>query len=197
MKTWHVVVVSVMGVAAVVGVGIGAVLAFSGDDGPTKAERDAAAAKASAASASASSVSAEEARVANRQKSFDECTAATSDLLETLGDLNSRLDVGLNYAAYSEKVGDVSVAYDKAIDELVDVDDVCLNSVAVPLENATNRYIDVQNIWSDCIDDYDCIFSEGATNRKVQRKWLNASRFVDRAKDNLDMMEPGGMAPLE
>lgn len=67
------------------------------------------------------------------QDVYDSCRAAFSDLLDAAQDLDGRLDVGLTFADYASRVGDVSVAYKRA-DFDVELD--CLTTVGLPLEKA-------------------------------------------------------------
>ncbi|WP_141007048.1 hypothetical protein [Nocardioides humi] len=164
--------------------------ACGGEEGPTAEEKAQAEANASAASASAASASAQASRSAEQQAQYDACTTATADLRTALNDVNSRLSIGLNYQDYGDKLGDVQVAYDGAIDEIIELGGDCLTTVGKPLENAFNQYIEVKNIWSDCIGDYNCDFSEGETNRKVQDRWAKATKILDRAEENLDTLAP-------
>lgn len=160
------------------------------DDGPTAEERAQAEANASAARASAASASAEASRSATQQVEHDECATTTDGLLTALKDLNSRLSIGLNYQDYGEKLGDVQVAYDAAIDRIIELGGDCLGTVGKPLEDAFNKYIEVKNIWSKCISDYNCDFNEGETNRKVQDRWAKATKIIERAEANLDALAP-------
>jgi len=159
-------------------------------DGPTAEEKAQAEASASSASTAAASASAAESRSAEQQDAYDSCTTATADLMAKLKDLNSRLNIGLNYQDYGEKLGDVQVAYDGSIDAIVDMGGDCVMTVGGPLENAFNQYIQVKNIWSKCISDYNCEFSEGETNQRVQNRWAKATKILDRAEANLDGMAP-------
>lgn len=167
--------------------------ACGGEEGPTAEDKARAKASESAASASASAsaaASASASQSAEQQAEYDECSAGATDLLDALKDLNSRLGVGLSYADYGEKVGDVQVAYDDSVEAILASSEECVAKVGTPLENAVNRYREVHNLWSDCIDDYNCDFSEGAVNDKVQNKWAAATNAIDRAEKNLLKLAP-------
>lgn len=72
------------------------------------------------------------------------------------------------------------------------MDPACLGEVAVPLENAFQAYVNVHEIWGDCIEDYDCVFSEGQTNAKAQRGWVRAENQTAKAVDGLSGLSPEG-----
>lgn len=170
-----------------------------GEDGPTAEDRAAASASASAASASveaeasaSASAEASASQSVEQQAAYDNCSSRTSELLTVLQELDSRLNVGLAYRDYGEKVGDVQVAYDSSVEAILAETDDCLAKVGVPLENAFNRYREVQDIWTDCIDDAYCNFSEGAVNEKVQKKWAAATKSLAKADRNLEALAPGG-----
>lgn len=110
--------------------------------------------------------------------------------MTALKELDSRLSVGLPYADYSEKVGDVQVAYDSSVDDILELPAGCLTDVGAKLEDAFNRYREVKDIWSDCIEDYDCNFGEGKVNARVQRKWAAATRSIEKADENLAALAP-------
>ncbi|MEV5002003.1 hypothetical protein [Nocardioides sp. LML1-1-1.1] len=156
------------------------------DKGPTAEEKASAAASASAASAAA--VAASQSAVAEAQ--FNKCTEATATLLAAAQQLNSRLSVGLSFADYGERVGDVQVAYDDSIDAILATPTECLTGVGAKLEVALNRYREVKDLWAECIDDYSCTFGEGEVNKRVQKKWAAASTAIERATSNLASMSP-------
>jgi hypothetical protein len=197
MKTWHVVAGAVLGVVVVASAVAGVLMFAFGDDGPSEEERATARASESSASASAASASAAEAAAsrsaslaAEAQVAYDECLAGTTVLMDALKDMNSRLSVGLTYQDYGEKVGDVQVAYDASVDGILETASSCLGGVGAKLETAVKRYREVQDIWSDCIDDYGCDFSEGPVNDKVQAKWAQATRGIEKAEENLAAIAP-------
>lgn len=104
------------------------------------------------------------------------------EFVETLQDLDSRLDVGLTFAAYSERVGDTRVAYDRV--DIEDLDGGCLEHVGVPAEDAMNAYIRANNTWNDCISDIDC--DNDSITPDLQSEWADASQLVGEALDALD-----------
>jgi len=88
------------------------------------------------------------------QARADACRGVAEELLDALGELDSRLDVGLSYAEYGDYLGDLKVAYDDA--EFDEADYQCIASVGVPAERAVNQYFKAYNIWDECFGDFDC-----------------------------------------
>jgi hypothetical protein len=167
--------------------------AGGGDSGAQDKEASASASAASAsaaAEASASAAAAAEAEQrAKQQARHDACASGTSGLMSALQEIDSRLDVGLNYSEYGDRVGDAKVAYDAMLKPNT-LQRNCLIKVAVVLETALNEYLDVYNIWGDCINDYSCDFNTGETNKKAQTSWANASRDLAKAQRGLDSLAP-------
>jgi hypothetical protein len=113
----------------------------------------------------------EEARAAKSK-----CEQQVAPIQDALQELDGRLDVGMNNAAYSERLGDVSVAYNK-----IDVDTLapgCLD-IAVHYENAFNRYISASNRWDACIRNYTC------DEPDVQGLWARASNEIEKGDTKL------------
>lgn len=84
------------------------------------------------------------------------CVDQLRDTLDALEELDGRLNVGLTQSAYSERVGDVSVAYSR-----LDPDDLgaeganCLETGSL-LEDAFNAYVSANTRWSDCFQQSGC-----------------------------------------
>jgi hypothetical protein len=120
---------------------------------------------------------------------YNQCAAAVKPLRDALAQIDSRLDVGLNYDDYGDRLGDVQVAYDAVVPKLDSVDPKCFG-VAVPLESSLNAYNKVLNVWGDCIDDYNCDFSEGDANDKAQAGWAKAGRALKTSDRKLRALRP-------
>jgi hypothetical protein len=110
------------------------------------------------------------------------CPDEVIDLVETLEDLDSRLSVGLNFAAYSERVGDAQVAYDRI--DVQDLDSGCIEHVGAPAEDAMNAYIRAYNIWNDCIGDIEC--ENDSITPDLQAEWADATGLIQEARDGLE-----------
>jgi hypothetical protein len=110
------------------------------------------------------------------------CPDEVIELVETLEDLDSRLSVGLNFSAYSERVGDARVAYDRI--DVGDLDSGCIEHVGAPAEDAMNAYINAYNVWNDCIGDIDC--DNDSITPELQAEWADATELIQEARDGLD-----------
>lgn len=111
-----------------------------------------------------------------------ECSDQLGDLIAALEELDGRLDVGLNFQTYSEKVGDASVAYRR-----VDFEDLganCSERVGLPAEEALNAYIRANNTWNDCIQDVDC--DTDSITADLQEEWGDATVKIDDALEALE-----------
>jgi hypothetical protein len=149
--------------------------ATSSNDGDGQASEDQEAAEA-------------EQRAAQQQR-YSACVRVTKPLRDSLAQIDSRLDVGLSYDDYGDRLGDVQVAYDAVVPQLKGQGPRCFG-VAVALENAFNAYNKVLNSWGDCIDDYYCDFSEGEVNKKAQAGWAKAGRALATSDRKLAAMKP-------
>lgn len=109
------------------------------------------------------------------------CTSELESLVEALTDLDSRLDIGLSFSEYSERVGDAKVAYDR-IDASV-LDATCIEAIGTPAETALNAYIDAYNDWNDCIQDSDC--STDSIEPTLQGHWSKATSLLDAVQAKL------------
>jgi hypothetical protein len=140
---------------------------------------------------SAESVAAEQARRADERRAaqakFDTCEQQMGDLLESLSELDSRLDVGLNYSEYTNAVGDVRVEYDQVPFDDAN-DPTCITTVGLPAEAAFNQYVKATRVWNDCFEDFNC--SNDSIEPALHRHWEKASRSVEKARDGLDSMRP-------
>ena len=173
---------------AVAAAGVMAV-AGCGDADSSSAYEDAKAKKsAEAAEESEAAQAAAERRKARR----DKCARQTGQLQEALEQIDSRLAVGMDYDEYGERLGDVRVAYDRV--PIKRLEPSCIRAAAIHLERAFNAYNKVLGTWGDCIEDYYCDFSEGATNRTAQTQWAKAEASIARARKGLRGMGVAGAA---
>jgi hypothetical protein len=110
-----------------------------------------------------------------------ECADAVAPFTEALTDLDSRLNVGLNFGAYSEKVADARVAYDRL--PISELDTACITLVAQPEEDAFNAYVRAYNTWNDCVGDVDC--SNDSIESKLQAEWSKATDLLTTVRSRL------------
>ena len=112
----------------------------------------------------------------------EECRAELEPFLEALQDIDARLDIGLNYDEYTDRVGDVSVAYDR-IDVGMLEPGSCL-AAAAQAEKAFNQYIKASTTWDDCFEDIDCELD--SIEPRLQKLWAQATRLRERADARLE-----------
>ena len=132
-------------------------------------------------------------RALEKQAREAEDTAATckeemGPLVDALGELDSRLNVGLNYDEYTDQVGDLRVEYDRVDFGGSDPKQLdCLTTVGLPAEEAMNEYAKAAGTWDECFDDINC--DNDSIQPELQRRWSSASRKANRAQRGLDKME--------
>jgi hypothetical protein len=103
------------------------------------------------------------------------CATVLGPFIDTLEDLDSRLSVGMNFAAYSEKVGDARVAYDRI--DFSSLDATCIDGVGVRAENAFNEYVKAYTAWNNCVSDVDC--DNDSVTPTLQGHWSRATEFLN------------------
>jgi hypothetical protein len=110
-----------------------------------------------------------------------ECADATKGLTDALSELDSRLSVGMSFAAYGDKVGAARVAYDKIHFDKLDA--TCISGVGQPAEDAFNDYVRAYNKWNDCISSTGC--STDSIKGDLQAEWSKATALLDALKKRL------------
>ena len=103
-----------------------------------------------------------------------DCVAAMTPLVSGLEDLDSRLSVGLNFAAYSTAVADLRVLYDRI--KVANLDPDCVSLVGVPAENALNDYTAAYTIWNKCVSSFSC--TNASIDTKLQAQWSKATAII-------------------
>jgi hypothetical protein len=114
---------------------------------------------------------------------YNTCEELLGPLLDALGELDSRLDIGLTYSEYGDFVADANVQYDRIDIDTLRENLLCLSGVGVPLENALNFYTTAYRVWDDCFDRLSC--SNDQIRPNLQRKWARAAKQVEAARDGL------------
>lgn len=110
-----------------------------------------------------------------------QCAEALAGLTDALTEMDSRLNVGLSYANYGERLADARVAYDKT--KFKDLDTDCLDSAGKPLGFALNEYVNAFASWKVCMDKTGC---ETATVLpQLQVHWTKATGLLAAAKERL------------
>jgi hypothetical protein len=116
---------------------------------------------------------------------YAKCKSDLGPLVTSLSDLDSRLGVGLSYSEYTNKVGDVKVAYDNVPFKSLDV--ACVGGVGIPAEKSFNQHAKAATLWGNCQSDINC--SNDSIKPTLQKYWLKASVLTDRAKNNLEAIK--------
>jgi hypothetical protein len=100
-----------------------------------------------------------------------------------LQQIDSRLNVGLSFAEYTDYVGDAQVEYDRT-----DWDDgelSCTLKVGIALEDALKQYFKAYSKWDQCMDDYACEV-EGSVLAGIRKHWSEATERLQYADKKLD-----------
>jgi hypothetical protein len=122
--------------------------------------------------------------IARARAAHAACDRALGPLLKQLRELDSRLDVGLNYDEYTTEVGDIRVVYDSVVEQAEDP--ACLTSVGIPAEEALNEYAKAAGKWGDCFDDINC--DTDSIEPTLRKYWDRASTSIDTAQQALEDM---------
>jgi hypothetical protein len=138
---------------------------------------------------SSSSTTANSALAAKRkaQAEYQKCSTqlkGLNGLLDVESNLNSHLDVGMNYHDYTSAVGDVKAAYDQTPFHQMDFH--CLTS-GIHAEGALNAYVKAANIWDKCFNDINC--NVDAIKPQLQKQWGKASSEVQSAQSALQNLQ--------
>ncbi len=102
------------------------------------------------------------------------CASALANLTDALFALDSRLDLGLTYADYGDKVADAKVAYDRV--RFGELDTACVVSAGKPAEDALNEYLSAYSTWKDCIEASGC--QTDSIKTELQNHWSTASGLL-------------------
>jgi hypothetical protein len=124
----------------------------------------------------AGEVRARQAAAASKQASanLESCRSQLEELTVGLREIDSRLDVGLNYEEYSDKVSDASVA-----DGRIDIGSLPTSDCLLPLglaKTALRSYIDAQDVWQNCVEDPEC--NSDSIDSQLQKHWADASSKI-------------------
>ena len=155
-----------------------AAVAFAGwwfgirDTGPTKAEIEA-----------KEKAEQEAAALAEAQAEQATCQSQVGALIAKERELESLLNgVGLAFDEYSDKVGEVSVAYGT-----IPIDDLsaqCLTRVGIHSEKAMNNWVEAGDTWNDCVTDLYC--ENDSIDPELQADWLIASDELRKASEGME-----------
>lgn len=116
----------------------------------------------------------------------EECRTTLQPFMASLNALHARLSVGLTYADYSSKVGDVAVAHDNLDVSAVSAE--CL-AAALAAEKAFRLYAEGGDLWSRCIRQIGCKTNGPTFGPLLQRKWAAAGDKLDEATTSLETLD--------
>jgi hypothetical protein len=126
-----------------------------------------------------------------RAQDYAACQKAVKPLIRAEQQMDDRLTVGMQFADYTSRLGDVSVAYSHTVKALKGSSDQTCIDVGLALQRAINDYRSAGNTWNGCITDYSCSFDKGSPAlTKAQGKWAKASVALDTAQTKLAAMKP-------
>jgi hypothetical protein len=161
---------------AIAAMALATALVACGDSGPTAEEKREAAERKERALEKKE----EERVLAEAAK----CEGQLGPFLESLEELEARLEVGLNYDEYFDEIGTVQVAYNRI--PINQLSEKCLTKVGLPSEEAFNAYREAAVIWEECFEDLSCETS--SVDPKIQQEWASAGRSATRARQGLVAM---------
>lgn len=156
------------GVAMLLSVGAALVLAACGSSSHTTDKTNTAAKKAAQ----------------QAQAEYQKCKSQLSSLLSAEENLNSHLDIGMNFTDYTQAVGNVKAAYDQT--PIHQLDEKCLG-VGVHTETALNDFAKAANTWNNCIGNINC--SDSSIKPQLQATWSKASSEINQAKSALQNLQ--------
>jgi hypothetical protein len=127
---------------------------------------------------------------AKARQQAEDCGSELDPFIDTISELDSRLDIGLSYDEYTNEVADMKVEYDKIdFDAVSDAGIECLQSAGLPAEQALRQHVKAAQAWSECFDDFNC--ENDTVKPELQRLWAKASRQGERARRGLsELAEP-------
>lgn len=100
---------------------------------------------------------------------FATCKAQIGPLIHTLADLNGHLEVGMNYSEYTQRVGNVQVAYNEIPFKSLSLRCLRAGSQA---EKALNDHLAASSYWNECVESLTC--TDSTKKRVLQAKWAGA-----------------------
>lgn len=124
--------------------------------------------------------------------SVETCKTQLRATLESLGALDSRLDIGVVERDYSDLVGDAKVELDR-VDQAAIADDEDCQAIFGHLYAAVGSYGEAATHWNDCITAFDCDTDSAKFDEKLQEYWSDAGYELGLAKSAYAKLgAPGG-----
>lgn len=145
----------------------------------------------STASKKAAAAKAAKAAEKKAQAEYAKCKSQLSSLMSAEQNLNSHLDVGMNFADYTQAVGNVRAAYGTT--PIHQMDQKCLG-VGVNLESALNDYVRAVRVWNNCLGKLGC--SNASIKPQLQSQWSKASSSITQAQSSLTSLQTATVASV-
>jgi hypothetical protein len=117
------------------------------------------------------------------QMTRSKCLSEVGPFLDSMQQIDSRLNVGMTESEFVARTGTAEVKHDQLDPHAIS--GACLTAGA-DLETALNRYAKAANKWRNCIASFSCTFHK--INRYMQAQWAAASVKITRAKTQLDSL---------
>jgi hypothetical protein len=140
----------------------------------------------SGASASKKSTTKTTSTAQQAQAQYQKCNSQLHPLLSAEENLDSHLDIGMNYDEYTNAVGDAKAAYDQI--PFHQLGPKCLLP-GISLENAMNDFAKGANTWTNCFNKLSC--SNDSIKPQLQAQWSKAHSQIDTAKTELQALQTG------
>lgn len=118
------------------------------------------------------------------QMSKSDCLSKLGPFLNSMQEINSRLDIGMNESEFVQRVGTAKVKHDQLDPKALQ--GTCLDA-GVDLEKALNKYIKAANKWSNCVSNFSCTFKK--INAVMQLYWLQASTRISTAEKKVGKLQ--------
>lgn len=130
---------------------------------------------------------------AHREKQVEttakvDCEKTLSPLSRKLGEIDSRVTVGMNQVEMHELVSDAAVVYGRIdIDRLTNENVACLY-IAVHFENAYQDYVEADDMWSECIQTDGCDVERDKID-DIREQWSDATDEIASGNEGLKNFE--------
>jgi hypothetical protein len=121
------------------------------------------------------------------QAEYQKCNTQLGGLITAESNLNSHLDVGMNFRDYTTAAGDVRAQYDLVPFHQLDVH--CLD-VGVHAENALKHFAKAAETWSNCFSDPNC--SNDSIKPQLQDEWTKASDEITKTQSGMQALQNPG-----
>ncbi len=123
----------------------------------------------------------QEDRTAEAKANYDACESGAGDMLDAALEIQSRIQLSINYYNYQDLVAEANVAYSDVT--AASLDPACNDDVYEPATAAMELYISAEDEWSSCVYDDYC---DAGSDIDVESKWSDATDRIDEANAGLE-----------